>query len=678
MKKASHWTFYLIVVLTTLVVAPLVALIAVSIWTWFKLPDLDSLTDYKLSIPMTVYTADGFILEKIGEKRHAAVKIEDVPIALKQAILAAEDERFYQHMGINQNEFLRMIRADPFAHGHKQGTSTITMQVARYLCSSLPKKDLSSMRHHLYVILLALKIELHFSKDQIFEIYVNQTHFGRNAHGFDTAARIFFDKPLSEISFAEATMVAGLPRGLSGLDPVSDMRQAKERQNHVLKRMRNVGFIDEMTYQKALVEPLQMVSRGTMCEDSPPNDPADELNADYVVEMARQIVVEQYGEQAVQEGIKVITTITRADQRAAYVALRQSVMRHGRRYDYRGPERYLDLPDGELDREKIDDVLARALDSNSRLRDYGDLLLAVLVDVQPNEREITVYRDGTFLKIAGEGLTFALPMLKSSAPQSRQLRRGALVYIRYCPIRKGWGVTQIPDVDAALVSIDSRTGAVRALVGGFDFNYNQFNNVISTRQCESQIGCLTPPWEVAATYARYANGGYHIKPFIVREIQDADGNTLARFDPPTAGEGARRVIDARIASAVNLMHQDGVQRGESTRPPILNRTDIASKTGTAIDHSSFWFCGYNPGIVAVAWIGFSGPISMQRGGEAVDRTAAYPIWHGYMQNVLANVPNIPFSRPENLSGGDSARPSALADSGDYSGLLPARRRGSVQ
>jgi len=683
MQKGSRRVFYSITVLTALVAVPLATLIAISTWVWFKLPDLDDLTDYQLSIPMAVYTADGFLIGKVGEERHSVVRIEDVPVMLKQAILAAEDERFYEHMGVNLDGFLRMIQADPFAHGHKQGTSTITMQVSRYLCFMHPKENISPMRHHLEHLLLAFKIERHFSKDHIFEIYVNQTHFRRNVRGFDAAARVYFGKPLGEISLGEASMLAGLPKGLSSVDPFADLAEAKERQDHVLESMQKAGFIDEMTYRETLEEPLRVSSTGSTCDCTPeelkPTYAFRPSHGEYVVEMARQMVVERFGEQAVQKGIKVITTITRADQKAAYAALRQNVMRHARRYDYRGPERYLDLPDGELDKEVIDDALDRALDSNKRLRDYGDLLLAVVVDVQPSEREVTVYRNGAFLKIKGDGINFALSALKPHTPQSRQLRRGALVYIRYCPNRKGWGVTQVPEVDAALVSIDSRTGAVRALVGGFDFNRSEFNNVTQVRKCVSEVDCLVSPWEVAAAYARYANGGYHVDPFIVREIQDAGGNTLIRFDPPTAGEGARRAIDAHVASLVNAMHQENAQHGENSRPPILNRSDIASKSRTAFDHSSFWFCGYNPEIVAVAWIGFSGPNipnATQQGGETEDRTAAYPIWHGYMQAVLANAPDIPFPRPEDLPG-DGARPSVLADSGD-SGFLPTRRRGSVQ
>ena len=656
-----------------LAVVPLVALVTASVWLWFKLPDLDGLTDYQLSFPLKVYTADGFLINKVGDERHAVVRIEDVPVVLKQAILAAEDRHFYKHMGIDPGGLSRMIQTDPFVYGHRPGTTTITMQVARYLCAAHEKKNLSPMMHHLYHVLLALKIEQHFSKAQIFEIYINQMRLGRNAQGFDAAARVYFNKTLDEISFGEAVLLAGLPRGLFGQDPISDLAEAKKRQRYVLERMLNDGCIDEMTYRKTLREPLQVVFEHDECECA--DDRHDAIQAGHVTEMARQFVVGRYGEEAIREGLRAITTITRADQKVAYEALRQSVKQHGRRYDYRGPEKYIGLPDGALDEKRLDEALAMALDSDKRLRDYGGLLLAVVVDVLPHEREITVYRNGAFLKITGKGLNFAVPLLKANAPKSRQLRRGALVYIRYCPEREEWKLTQVPEVDAALVSIDSRTGAVRALIGGFDFEQNQSNNVIQTRECESQSNCPGSPWEVATAYARYANGGYRIDPFVVREIQDIDGNTLAHFDPPAAGEGAPRVIDARVAAIGNSIHHKNAQGGVDIRSSLLNRKDIASVTGSTIDNSGFWFCGYNPEIVAVAWIGFPEPINMQQGGESMDRTAAFPIWLGYMRVALANAPEIPFLRSEDLPG-DGFHHGVLPVS-DHSGFLPARR-GSVQ
>jgi penicillin-binding protein 1A len=620
------------------------------------------------------------------------------------------------------------------------------MQVARNFFLTQEKK----MGRKLYEMLLSLKIEHNLSKDQILELYINQIFLGQRAYGFEVAAQTYFGKTLNELSLAEIAMLAGLPKGPSSLNPIVNPTGAKRRQGYVLGRMRDVGFIDEAIYQTALEEPLQTAS-GSAARDPSVLSP---VHAEYVAEMARIIAVGQYGEQATQRGMKVITTITRAEQGVAYDALRQGVMDYDRRHGYRGPERYITLPGGDLNAEKIDDELVRAReDDEQKLPDYGDLLLAVVIDASP--QEVTVYRAGEFIKIAGNGLSFAAPMLTANAPQSRRVRRGALVRIRNVGGNRGWELTQIPEVDAALVSIDSRTGAVRALVGGFDFNRNQFNNVtMAKRQPGSSFkpfiysasleqhyapgtllvdeplfypagvtgktawephnydrkfaGMMTmrdalarskntpiirvledikpdyarrfianfgfdtanhppyltmalgagsaSPWEMATAYAVFANGGYRVTPFVIREIQDANGNTLARFDSQVAGEDAPRVIEARNAWIMDSMLQDVVRRGTGSRARALNRKDIAGKTGTTNDYGDAWFCGYNPAVVAVSWIGF--PIPRNMGSGETGGTAALPIWMNYMRAALANVPETFLPRPAGVS-------RALAGEGDH-------------
>jgi penicillin-binding protein 1A len=746
MKKAMRWGSYSLAGLVMLGVLGLATLISVSLWIWPTLPDLDALTDYRPRVPLRVYTADGFLIREIGEERRAIVKIENVPATLKNALLAAEDFHFYEHKGIDPTGLLRAALANLRSGKNVQGASTITMQVARNFFLTRDRK----ITRKLTEILLSLKIERNLSKDQILELYINQIFLGQRAYGFEVAAQTYFGKPLGELSLAETAMLAGLPKGPAIHNPIVNPVAAKRRQGYVLKRMRDVGFIDEEAYQGALAEPLQTAS-GSAARDPAVLRP---VHAEYVAEMARLIAVGQFGEQATQRGMKVITTITRAEQEAAYAALRQGVMDYDRRHGYRGPEKYITLPDGALDAEKIDNELTRAREADEqRFSDYGDLLLAVVIDATP--KELTVYRNGEFIKIAGNGLSFALPMLQANAPQSRRVRRGAMVRIRNAGGNKGWELTQVPEVDAALVSIDSGTGAVRALVGGFDFNRNQFNNVtMAKRQPGSSfkpfiysasleqgyapgtlladeplfypagvtgrtawepnnydrkfsgmmtmrdalarskntpiirvLEDITPayaqkhlanfgfdtakhppyltmalgagtasPWEMAAAYAVFANSGYRINPFVVREIRDVNDNTLAHFDSQVAGEDAPRVIDARNAWIMDSMLQDVVRRGTGSRARALNRKDIAGKTGTTNDYGDAWFCGYTPAVVAVSWIGFPTPRNM--GSGETGGTAALPIWLNYMRTALANVPETFLPRPPGIS-------SSLAGEGDH-------------
>jgi len=760
--KKTRWAFYLSAGLVVLVVIGFATLVTLSVLIWPKLPDLDSLTDYRPRVPLRVYTADGFLIREIGEERRAPVKIENVPPSLKYALLAAEDSRFYEHMGVDFTGLLRAALANLRSGRSGQGASTITMQVARNFFLTRDR----TMTRKLFEILLALKIEHNLNKDQILELYINQIFLGQRAYGFEVAAQTYFGKPLGELSLAEIAMLAGLPKGPSLLNPIVNPKGAKRRQSYVLGRMRDVGYIDETAYKTAIEEPLQTTS-GSAARDPSVLSP---VHAEYVAEMARQIAVSQFGEQATQRGIKVFTTITRAEQEAAYDALRLGVMDYDRRHGYRGPERYLTLPDNkQISAEEtakiIDDELARVREDDEKHRDFGDLLQAVVIDASPGE--VTAYRHGEFIKIAGNGLSFASPMLQANSPQSRRVRRGALVRIRNGGGNKGWELTQVPEVDAALVSIDARTGAVRALVGGFDFNRNQFNNVtMAKRQPGSSfkpfiysasleregreyapgtllideplfypagvtgrtewepnnydrkfagtmtmrdalarsknipiirvLEDITPdyargylanfgfdtanhppyltmalgagsasPWEMATAYAVFANGGYRINPFVVREIRDVNDNTLARFDSQVAEEDAPRVIDARNAWIMDSMLQDVVRRGTGSRARALNRKDIAGKTGTTNDYGDAWFCGYNPAVVAVTWIGF--PVPRNMGSGETGGTAALPMWINYMRTALANVPESFLSRPEGIS-------KAMAGDGDHEDYYYSEKR----
>ncbi|MDR1662242.1 MAG: penicillin-binding protein 1A [Azoarcus sp.] len=719
-----RWSLYPLAALLALTVIGLATLAAISMLAWPKLPSLEALTDYRPRVPLRVYTADGYLISEFGEERRTVVKIQDVPLQLKQALLAAEDENFYTHMGIDPIGLARAFIKNLRSGTRGQGASTITMQVARNFFLTRER----SYSRKLYEILLSLKIEKNLSKDQILELYVNQIFLGQRAYGFSAAAQIYFGKPLAELSLAESALLAGLPQAPARINPISSPSRAQQRQRYVLRRMLESGFITEAQYQQAAAAPLRTASGSAARAASP-------VHAEYVAEIARQIAVEQFGEQAYQAGFKIITTITRAEQEAAYAALRQGVLNYDRRHGYRSPEKYLSLSSEALDEETLDEEISLA-------RDYGNLLAAVVLKAAP--KEVTVYRNGQSIPISGDGLRFAAPMLNDKAPQARRIRRGALVRIRNTA--KGWELTQLPDVEAALLSIDPHSGAVRALVGGFDYNRKQFNNVtqaerqpgssfkpfiysaslergyapgtliadeplyypaggitgrewtphnydgkfsgiitlrdalahsknipairllenITPRYAQSYIsrfgfsaahhppyltmalgaGSVTP-WEMATAYAVFANGGFRINPYVVKEILDSNNKPIARATPQIAGANAQQVIDARNAWVMTSMLQDVVRRGTAARARSLNRNDLAGKTGTTNDYVDAWFCGYNAQIVAVSWIGFPTPRNLGRGETG--GAAALPIWIDYMRTALADIPEKPLSRPAGIS-----------------------------
>ena len=320
----------------------------VLILTYPNLPSLEVLTDYRPKIPLRVYTSDGFLIGEYGEERRAVVAFQDVPAVLKNAILAAEDDRFYQHGGIDYTGILRAAGANLIGGGKRQGASTITQQVARNFFLTGEK----TYTRKLYEALLSFKIESNLSKDQIFELYINQIFLGQRAYGFAAAAQIYFGKPLKDISIAEAAMLAGLPKAPSAYNPVVNPNRARIRQQYVLRRMHELGYINDTQHAAALKEPL-VVKRELA---------GYAVHAEYVAEMARQITAERFPEEVYSRGMKVYTTIIKAEQEAAYLSLRKGVMDYDRRHGYRGAESYLDMKDIQSDQdEAIDDALRATL-----------------------------------------------------------------------------------------------------------------------------------------------------------------------------------------------------------------------------------------------------------------------------------------------------------------------------
>ena len=424
-----------------------------------QLPDVTDLLDYRPKLSMRVYSAEGKQIAEFGEERRNLTPFKEIPQVMKDAILAIEDSRFYQHGGVDYIGLMRASLAN-LGHAKSQGASTITMQVARnvYLTSE------KTFTRKIYEILLTLKLEHLLTKDQIFEIYLNQIFLGQRAYGFAAACETYFGKPIKNITIAEAAMLAGLPKAPSAYNPVTNPKRAKTRQQYIIERMQENGFITKEQAVAAKAEELHLKNLTT----SPQN------HAEYVSEMARQLMFAQYGPEIYTRGLNVFTTLHADEQEAAYSSLRRGIMDYELRQIYRGPEKFIDLPltkPGASSSELEDMVSDMVLEQG----DKGDLLSAVVIEANPKKVRV-MRQNNEVIEVTGEGLKPVQSGLSDKAAPNIKLRAGALV--RIAKNEKGvWFLTQLPEVEGAFVAMDPRDGSIHALVGGFDFDKNKFNHV---------------------------------------------------------------------------------------------------------------------------------------------------------------------------------------------------------
>ncbi len=419
-----------------------------------NLPDIHSLADYRPKLPLRVYSSDGVQLGEFGEERRTFMPIAQMPQVMKDAVLAAEDARFYQHGGVDYKGVARAA-LENLRDARSQGASTITMQVARNFYLSTEK----TFTRKIYEILLALKIEGMLSKDQILELYMNQIFLGQRANGFAAAAEIYFGKKLNDVTIAEAAMLAGLPKAPSAYNPIANPRRATQRQRYIIDRMFETGFITEAQHDEALAQVLRYRTQSEAA-----------VHAEFVAEAARQLVFAQYGEDTYTRGLHVYLTVSAADQIVAYKSLRRGLMDYELRQVYRGPEAYVDLP---ADADMIDARVAEAL---AERPDNDELRSAVVLEASPR-KVLAMLQSGDSITVTGEGLRPATSGLSERAGPKVQIRPGAVV--RVMRNAKGdWTLTQLPEVEGAMVAIEPQTGAVRAMVGGFSFSKSKFNHVM--------------------------------------------------------------------------------------------------------------------------------------------------------------------------------------------------------
>lgn len=468
--------------------AGVLLLAVVVVRAWPQLPDVSALADYQPKLPLRVFSAEGALIGEFGEERRTFTPLAEIPQVMQDAVLAIEDVRFYEHGGVDYVGMARALLAN-LGQIKSQGASTITMQVARNVYLSSEK----TYTRKFYEILLTYKLEQQLSKQQILEIYMNQIFLGQRAYGFAAASEAYYGKPLKDITIAEAAMLAGLPKAPATYNPVVNPQRARVRQRYIIDRMAFHGFISAQQAQDALAEELYVRRQRA----PRPQGEARHINitgvgvhAEFAAEMARQLVYAQYGAQTYTRGLNVYTSISAGDQDVAYKALRRGIMDYERRQRYRGPEHFITLPEaGEARDEAISEVL-------ERYPDNGDVLSAVVLTA--DTKKITVQRaDGQTIDITGSGLKPVESGLSAKAAPSVRLRPGAV--IRIVQTGKTWAATQLPEVEGAFVAMDPHTGAIRALVGGFDFAKNKFNHVT---QAWRQPGSTFKPFIYSAALER--------------------------------------------------------------------------------------------------------------------------------------------------------------------------------
>ncbi|HEX5512800.1 MAG TPA: penicillin-binding protein 1A [Gammaproteobacteria bacterium] len=701
-----------------------------------KLPSVEVLRDVQFQVPLRVYTADGGLIAEFGEKRRIPLQYQQIPEAMIKAFIAAEDDRFFQHPGVDYQGLLRAVWNLVLTGERSQGGSTITMQVARNFFLSNEKTYLRKANE----ILLALKIERELSKEQILELYLNKIYLGNRAYGVGAAAQVYYGRPVSELTLAEIAMIAGLPKAPSAYNPLANPERALIRRGYVLRRMQHLGFISAAEYAEAAAAPTTAETYRVQLD----------AEAHYVAEMVRAEMLERFGEDAYTGGYHVYTTIDRRAQQAAVKALRETLLDYDQRHGYRGPVTRVDA-----------DVASSPEQARQALSAYyasADIRPAVVAAVDKAGATLWVQGLAEAQTLPFAGLEWARRFINREVvgdpPKSATdvLAPGDVVYVS--PLEQGWRLVQLPEVEGALVALSPQDGSIAALVGGFDFFRSKFNRVTQAlRQPGSAFkpfvysaalekgftpatiindapvvfhdealeGTWRPenysgrfygptrlrlalthsrnlvsirvlrdvgiayavdyitrfgfdearlarnlslslgnasitPLELASGYAVLANGGYRVAPYVIARIEDSAGNVLFQATPPRVCEAcddqtaeapqAERVISPQNAYLMTSMMQDVVQYGTGRRLLALGRSDLAGKTGTTNEQRDGWFSGFNPHLVATAWVGFDQSHPMGA-GETGSRNAL-PMWLEFMRVALEGVPEQPLKQPDGL------------------------------
>jgi penicillin-binding protein 1A len=720
--RRGLWTLLSVFLFVTLSVG------AVILYLESRLPDVDSLKNVQLQVPLRIYTNDNQLIAEYGDKRRIPVSLGEIPKPLIQAVLATEDQRFFEHSGV---DFLGLARAslELVKTGERsQGGSTITMQLARNFYLSPEKTYMRKLNE----ILLAIKIDSSLPKDKVLELYLNLIYFGSRSYGVAAAAQVYFGKELHELTLAEMAMLAGIPKAPSKINPLANHELALKRRNHVLARMLEVGAIDQGAYKRAIAEPLVSHYHGTRLE----------TNAPYAAEMIRISLLKHFGEDIYTKGYEVHTTLNSRLQKAANNALMNSLIAYDMRHGYRGAEQNLSA----LSSSRWPAVL-------QTLPPLGPLQPAVITQV--GDKSITaLLGNKKRIELVWSGIEWIRPR---NGDVRSVLKTGDV--IRVTQVKdEVWQLRQLPTIEGALVALSPHDGSIQAIVGGLNFRKSRYNratqsirqpgsafkpfiyaaaldkgytlatvindaplvihdtslegdewrpsndtgefggptrlhealvrsvNLVSIRILQGiginytlkflqrfgfdpstlphglslALGSATvSPLELAGGYATFANGGYQVQPFLIERIVDPKKNIIYQAKPRTVcddcdsdpvaqklipeDQRAERTVDARTIYLTHLMMRDVILRGTAVGAKVLNRNDIAGKTGTNED-TDLWFAGYNSDLVATTWVGFDTPQALHEYGWQ----AALPIWIEFMRVALANKPEHPLPEPPGL------------------------------
>jgi penicillin-binding protein 1A len=486
------------------------------------LPDIKTLHNVKYQIPLSIYSKDKLLIAQFGEKKRIPVTLNDVPESIVHAFLAAEDDSFFIHPGIDIKGLMRAVFELALTGKKKQGGSTITMQVTRNFLLGNEKTYTRKLKE----IILALKIEREYSKDKILELYLNQIFMGHRAYGIAAAAQVYYDKSLDELTLAEQAMIAGLPKAPSLYNPITNESRALQRRNYVLRRMFELKYIPEQAYKDALVQP----STAKIQNVTP------QLIAPYLAEMVRQKMIEQYGDQVYTSGFKVYTTLLASLQTTANQALSNTLHAYDERHGYR-----VKLNQAQL----------------SELQPVGDTLPAMVVQVTSAFASVKM-QNNSIVEIPVENINWTGRSLNNL------MKSGNIIRVRQLPNRS-WTLTQIPSVEGAFVSLNPNTGAILALTGGFDFSRNKYNRATqSKRQPGSGFKPIiyTAALEEGYTAASMVNDAPIAIDIPGQENEWRPENYNKKFYGPTSLREA--ITHSRNIISIRLLQQIGIEKAVAT------------------------------------------------------------------------------------------------------------------